>query len=200
MDKYFCFTLLETIPIVVGVGRHSWTVICQCNERMTLQGNGMKITSKWLPIDVDLPTICLIELIGIPQLEEACSPDSKEVSKREGMPRWCFDVYHPIVGVRMQPVETRAVRRNADIPRNSHPVPIDVHGNMGMNVEVSMFIRITGDTICGEISSISSSIGRRLTLPDNEIDENSKSQHAYSDDADDRDAFRSGGTLPLFFW
>jgi hypothetical protein len=70
---------------------------------------------------------------------------------------------------------------------------------MDMNMNVCMFIRITGDTICGGISSIGSSTGRRLTLPDNERDENSKSQHAYSDDADDRDALRSGGTLPLFF-
>src|SRR5712691_8632606 len=99
------------------------------------------------------------------------------------MPVWCFDVYHPIVGVRMQPVETRAVRRNADIHRNRHPLPIDVHGNMGMNVKVSMFIRITGDTICGGISSIGSNTGRRLTLFDNEIDENSNSQHTYSDDS-----------------
>src|SRR5713226_2738397 len=56
---------LETIPIEVGIGLHPWTIICQRNQGMSLQWNPMKITLKWLPIDVDLPPICLIQLAGI---------------------------------------------------------------------------------------------------------------------------------------
>src|SRR2546428_13588359 len=51
---------LEAIPIVAGVGPHPWTVIGQRNQCMCLEQNGMKITCKRLPIDIDLPPFRLI--------------------------------------------------------------------------------------------------------------------------------------------
>ena len=102
---------------------------------------------------------------------------------------------HPIAGVRVQPVEARAIGRNTDLGRDGHRFPINVDGHMGMNVNVEMFIPITRCTIYGRIGSV----GRCLTLRKNEIDEADNKQYSRRDDADDRDALSASGTPLLFF-
>src|SRR5260370_40417883 len=47
---------LETVPIEGGIRFHSWTIIRQCNQRVALQWDRLKISCIRLPIDVDLPT------------------------------------------------------------------------------------------------------------------------------------------------
>src|SRR6266702_2446100 len=186
---------LETVPIEGGVRFHSWTLIRQCNQRVALQWNRTKIARKGLPIDVDLPTRRVRQLTGIVQLREAFSPDVQEVLEGDGKTIGSLNVDHSIAGVRVQPVEARAVGRNTDLRRDGQRFPINVDGYMGMNVNVEMFITITRCAIYGRIGSV----GRCLTLRNNEIDEAGNKQYSRRDDADDRDALSASGTPPLFF-
>jgi len=155
----------------------------------------MKIASKRLPIDVGLPSICLIQLARIVHLLEPLPPNVEKVSKGYGMAIWRLDMDHPITGVRMEPVEARVIGRNTDIPRNRHFLPVNIHRDVGMNVKVSMFIIVTRDTICCGIGSV----GGRLAPHNHEIDKDSNSEYADSYDADNRDAPGSSGASPLFF-
>src|SRR6266702_3956008 len=66
---------LETVPIEGGIRFHSWTIIRQCNQRVALQRNRLKISCIRLPIDIDLPTTWIRQLTGIVQLWEPFSPD-----------------------------------------------------------------------------------------------------------------------------
>ncbi len=47
---------LQAVPIIVGIGFHTRTVVRQRNQQMTVQRNGLHIAWKQLPIDIDLPT------------------------------------------------------------------------------------------------------------------------------------------------
>src|SRR2546421_9055192 len=140
---------LETVPIEGAIRFHSRTIIRQRNQRVALQRNRLKISCKRLPIDVDLPTTWIRQLTGIVQLWEPFSPDVQEVLERDGKTLGSLNVDHPIAGVRMQPVEARAVGRNTDLGRDGHRFPINVDGHMGMNVNVEMFITITRCAIYG---------------------------------------------------
>src|SRR2546423_1219808 len=186
---------LETVPIEGGIRFHSWTIIRQCNQRVALQRDRLKISCIRLPIDVDLPTRRVRQLTGIVQLREPFSPDVQEVLEGDGKTIGSLNVDHPIAGVRMEPVEARAVGRNTDLSRDGHRFPINVDGYMGMNVNVEMFITITRCAIYGRVGSV----GRCLTLRNNEIDEAGNKQYSRRDDAGHRDALSASGTPLLFF-
>ena len=158
---------LEPVPIEVGIGLHSWTIKRQGNQCMCLERNGMKITCKRLPIDIDLPTFRLIEFAWIAQLREPSCPDVEEVPEGEGTSTGSLNVYDPIVRMRVQPVEARPFGRNAGIRRSWHRFPINVDGQMCMNVKSSLFQLITRDGIYGRIGSVR----RGLALSTSEIHE-----------------------------
>src|SRR5436309_16109658 len=70
---------LETVPIEGGIRFHSWTIIRQCNQRVALQRDRLKISCIRLPIDVDLPTRWVRQLTGVAQLLETIPPNVQEV-------------------------------------------------------------------------------------------------------------------------
>ena len=74
---------LEAIPRIVGIRFHARAVVCQRDQQMTVQRDATKVTARWFPIDIDLPTGWIRELAGIPQLLKSLLPDVKEVAKSE---------------------------------------------------------------------------------------------------------------------
>src|SRR5260370_13147781 len=112
----------------------------------------MKIARKWLPIDVGLPAICEIQLIGIAQLRELRSPDVQKVLEGGGNAIWGLDMDHPVSGVRVEPIEARWsgwIACNPNIGRDGDALPIDVDRNVRMNVKGALFQLITGNSIYG---------------------------------------------------
>src|SRR5258708_28101785 len=102
----------------------------------------MKIARKWLPIDVGLPAICEIQLIGIAQLRELRSPDVKKVLEGGGNAIWGLDMDHPVSGVRVAPIEARWsgwIACNPNIGRDGDALPIDVVLNLLVNVTIALF-------------------------------------------------------------
>src|SRR5947209_6674150 len=118
---------LETVPIKGGIRFHSWTIIRQCNQRVALQRDRLKISCIRLPIDVDLPTTWIRQLTGIVQLREPFSPDVQEVLEGDGKTIGSFNVYHPIAGVRVEPVKPRAVGRNTELCRDGRRFRIAIY-------------------------------------------------------------------------
>src|SRR6266700_73206 len=189
---------LETIPIEVGIGLYSWTIICQGDQRMRLQRNRMKIPCIRLPIDVGLPAICEIQLIGIAQLRELRSPDVQKVLEGGGNAIWGLDMDHPVSRVRVEPIEARWsgwIACNPDIGRDGDALPIDVDRDVRMNVKGALFQLITGNSVYGGIGRVR----RCLALGNNEVGDASDSQHDGSNDADDGYAPCANGTPPLYF-
>src|SRR5438045_1463564 len=92
---------LETVPIEGGIRFHSWTIIRQCNQRVTLQRNRLKTSCIRLPIDVDPPASWIRQLTGVAQLLETIPPNVQEVSQGKGTSTRSLDVYHAITGVRV---------------------------------------------------------------------------------------------------
>src|SRR5258708_9903214 len=114
----------------------------------------MKIARKWLPIDVGLPAICEIQLIGIAQLRELRSPDVQKVLEGGGNAIWGLDMDHPVSGVRVEPIEARWsgwIACNPNIGRDGDALPIDVDRNVRMNVKGALFQLITGNSIYGGV-------------------------------------------------
>src|SRR6266516_6883476 len=189
---------LETIPIEVGIGLYPWTIICQGDQRMRLQRNRMKIPCIRLPIDVGLPAICEIQLIGIAQLRELRSPDVQKVLEGGGNAIWGIDMDHPVSRVRVEPIEARWsgwIACNPDIGRDGDALPIDVDRDVRMNVKGALFQLITGNSVYGGIVRVR----RRFALDNNEIDDADDSQHDGSNDTDGGHALRASSALPLCF-
>ena len=160
---------------------------------MSLQRDRLKISCIRLPIDVDLPTTWIRQLTGIVQLREPFSPDVQEVLERDGKTIGSLNVDHPIAGVRVEPVKARAVGRNTDLCRDGRRFPIDIDGHVSVNVKVAVFTAITRYAVyCGV-----GSVGRCLTLCNNEIDEAGNKQYSRRYNAGGRDALSASGTLPL---
>src|SRR5712692_7934191 len=211
MDSYVCttpdhcaldfdpnFQPLEAAPVEGGIGFYSWTIIGQRHQGMALQPNRAKIARKRFPIDVDLPTRRIRQLTGVVQLREPPFPDVQEVLEGDGKSIGGLDMDHASAVVRMKPVEARAVGRNTDLRGDGRGFPVNVYGQVGMNVNVEMFITIARCAIYSRIGGI----GRCLALPtlcNNEIDEYSYSQHYCRDDANGRNALRASGTPALLF-
>ena len=135
-----------------------------------------------------------MKLTGVVQLREPSSPDVQEVFEGDGKTVGGLNVDHATVVMRVEPVETRAVGRNTNLRGDGRGLPINVDGQMGMNVNVEMFITITRCPIYGRIGSV----GRCLTLRNNEIDEASNKQYSRRYNAGGRDALSASGTPPLF--
>src|SRR6266566_6804804 len=186
---------LETVPIEGGIRFHSWTIIRQCNQCVALQRDRLKISCIRLPIDVDLPTSWIRQLTGIVQLREPFSPDVQEVPERDGKTIGSLNVDHPIAGVRVEPVKARAVGRNTDLCRDGRRFPIDIDGHVSVNVKVTVFTAITRYSVYGGVGSV----GRCLTLCNNEIDEAGNKQYSRRYNAGGRDALSASSTSPLFF-
>src|SRR6266567_9545862 len=126
---------LESVPTEGGVRFHPWTIICQRNQRVTLQRNRLKTSCIRLPIDVDLPASWIRQLTGVAQLLKTIPPNVQEVSQGKGTSTRSLDVYHAITGVRVEPIEARRVierGRNTDIGGDEHWLPINIDGHMGV--------------------------------------------------------------------
>src|SRR2546430_3617185 len=145
---------LETVPIEGGIRFHSWTIIRQCNQRVALQRDRLKFSCIRFPIDVDLPTRRVRQLTGIVQLREPFSPDVQEVLEGDGKTIGSLNVDHPIAGVRVQPVEARAVGCNTDLRRDGRRFPIDIDGHVSVNVKVAVFTAITRYAVYGGVGSV----------------------------------------------
>src|SRR5260370_38846618 len=158
----------------------------------------MKIARKWLPIDVGLPAICEIQLIGIAQLRELRSPDVQKVLEGGGNAIWGLNMDHPVSGVRVEPIEARWsgwIACNPNIGRDGDALPIDVDRNVRMNVKGALFQLITGNSIYGGIGRVR----RCLALGNNEVGDASDSQHDGSNDADDGNALHTSSAPLLCF-
>src|SRR6266851_1670018 len=158
----------------------------------------MKVARKRLTIDVDLPAICEIQLIGIAQLRELRSPDVQKVLEGGGNAIWGLDMDHPVSGVRVEPIEARWsgwIACNPDIPRDGDALPIDVERDMRMNVKGALFQLITGNGIYSGIGRVR----RCLALCDSEIDDASDSQHDGSNDTNDGNALHTSSAPSLCF-